>query len=27
LGQEVVAEPATTTREPRVVPMQLHRYG
>jgi hypothetical protein len=27
LGQEVVAEPATTTREPRVVPSQLHSYG
>jgi hypothetical protein len=27
LGQEIVAEPATTTREPRVVPIQLHSHG
>jgi hypothetical protein len=27
LGQVVVAEPATTTREPRVVPIQLHSHG
>jgi len=27
LGREVVAEPAATTREPRVVPIQLHSHG
>jgi len=27
LGQEVVAEPATTIRGPRVVPNQLHSCG
>jgi hypothetical protein len=26
LGQEVVAEPATTTREPRVLPIRLHSW-